>query len=48
MTISIKRADGGQVPPPLVNVSLPQPMNGYDGALFTISVFGSYFNVSSG
>ena len=46
MTMSVSRADGGQSPPPLTNYSLSQPMGGYNGALFTVSVFGSYFNVS--
>ena len=40
--------DGGQAPPPLSNLSLSQPLAGYNGALFTISVFGSYFNLTPG
>jgi hypothetical protein len=48
MAIDVRRADGGQSPPPLTGFSLPQPMNGYNGALFTISLFGPYFNVSPG
>jgi hypothetical protein len=48
MTMDVRRADGGQSPPPLTNLSLDQPMGGYNGTLFTISVFGSYFNVSPG
>lgn len=37
---------GGQSPPPFDNVNLSQPMNGYNGTLYTISLFGPYFNVS--
>ena len=48
MTIDVRRADGGQSPPPFLNFSLPQPMNGYNGALFTISLLGPYFDVSPG
>jgi hypothetical protein len=48
MTIDVRRADGGQSPPPLLSFSLPQPSNGYNGTLFTISLFGPYFNVSPG
>ncbi len=46
MTMDVSRADGGQSPPPLTNFSLPQPMGGYNAALFTVSIFGSYFNVT--
>ena len=46
MTMDVSRADGGQTPPPWTNVSLSQPMSGYNGALFTISLFGPYFNVT--
>jgi hypothetical protein len=46
MTMDVSRADGGQTPPPLTNLSLSQPMSGYNGALFTISLFGPYFNVT--
>ncbi len=46
MTMDVSLADGGQTPPPFTNVSLSQPISGYDGALFTISLFGSYFNVT--
>jgi hypothetical protein len=46
MTIEIRRADGGQSPPPFTGVSFDQPMGGYDRELFTISVFGGYFNIS--
>jgi hypothetical protein len=48
MTMDVSRADGGQSPPPLTNLSLDQPMDGYNGALFTISLFGSYFNITPG
>ena len=47
MTMDISRADGGQSPPPFTNVSLSQPISGYNGALFTISVLGPYFNVTA-
>jgi hypothetical protein len=46
MTMDVRRADGGQTPPPWTGISLAQPTTGYSGALFTISVFGPYFNVS--
>jgi hypothetical protein len=48
MTISMSRADGGQTPPPFTDLSLSQPMGGYNGASFTISIFGPYFNVTPG
>jgi len=48
MTIDVRRADGGQSPPPFLNFRLPQPSKGYNGAPFTISLFGPYFNVSPG
>jgi hypothetical protein len=48
MTIDVRRADGGQSPPPFAHFSLPQPSTGYNGTLFTISLFGPYFNVSPG
>jgi hypothetical protein len=46
MTMDVGLADGGQTPPPFSNVSLSQPIGGYNGALFTISLSGSYFNVT--
>jgi hypothetical protein len=46
MTIDVSRADGGQTPPPLTNLSLSQPMGGYSAALFSISLVGPYFNVT--
>jgi hypothetical protein len=46
MTMDISLADGGQSPPPFTNVSLSQPLSGYNGALFTISLLGPYFNVT--
>ena len=46
MTMDVSRADEGQTPPPMTNLSLSQPMSGYHGALFTISLFGPYFNVT--
>jgi hypothetical protein len=48
MTMNVSLADGGQSPPPFSNVALDQPIGGYDGALFTISLFGPYFNVTPG
>ncbi len=46
MTMDVSLADGGQTPPPFANISLSQPMNGYNGTLFAISLFSSYFNVT--
>jgi hypothetical protein len=46
MTMDVSRADGGQTPPPLTNLNLSQPMSGYNGTLFTISLAGPYFNVT--
>ena len=46
MTMDVSLADGGQSPPPLTDLSLSQPMTGYNGALFSISLFGPYFNVT--
>ena len=46
MTMDVSRADGGQSPPPFTNFNLPQPMGGYNAALFTVSVFGSSFNIN--
>jgi hypothetical protein len=48
MTMNVSLANGGQSPPPFSNVSLDQPIGGYDGTLFTISLFGPYFNVTPG
>ncbi len=46
MTMDVSLADGGQTPPPLTDLSLSQPMSGYNGALFSISLLGPYFNVT--
>jgi hypothetical protein len=47
MTMDVSRADGGgQSPPPWTNINLSQPLSGYNGVLFTISLFGSYFSVN--
>jgi hypothetical protein len=46
MTMNVSRADGGQTPPPFTNLNLSQPISGYNGTLFTISLFGPYFNVT--
>jgi hypothetical protein len=46
MTMNISRADGLPSPAPFENVDLSQPLNGYEGTLFTISLLGPYFNVN--
>jgi hypothetical protein len=46
MTMDVSLANGGQSPPPLTDLSLSQPMTGYNGALFSISLLGPYFNVT--
>lgn len=46
MTMNVSRADGLQSPAPFDNIQLSQPLGGYDGTLFTISLLGPYFNVS--
>jgi hypothetical protein len=46
MTMDVSRADGSQSPPPFTNINLAQPISGYNGTLFTISLFGPYFNVA--
>jgi hypothetical protein len=46
MTKEVSRADRAQSPAPFDNINLSQPLSGYDGALFTISLFVPYFNVS--
>lgn len=46
MTMDVRRADGVQTPPPWTNISLAQPLGGYNGVLFTISLFGPYFDVT--
>jgi hypothetical protein len=46
MTMDVSMTEGGLSPPPLTDLSLSQPMSGYNGALFTISLFGPYFNVT--
>ena len=46
MTMDVRRADGGQTPPPWSSINLAQPITGYNGTLFTISVFGPYFDVT--
>jgi hypothetical protein len=48
MTMDVSQPDGSQTPPPWTGLSLDQPMSGYNGTLFTISAFGSYFNVTPG
>ncbi len=46
MTMDVSRADRGQSPTPFSNISLSEPLGGYNGALFTISLLGPYFNVT--
>jgi hypothetical protein len=46
MTMDISLANGGQSPPAFTDVSLSEPVSGYNGALFTISLLGPYFNVT--
>lgn len=46
MSMDVSRADGGQTPPPFNNVNLSEPIGGYKGTTFSISVFGSWFNIS--
>ncbi len=46
MSMDVSRADRGQSPLPFNNINLSQPLGGYSGALFTISLFGPYFNVT--
>ncbi len=46
MTMTVSMANGSQTPPPFSNVALDQPIDGYDGTLFTISLFSGYFNVT--
>ena len=46
MTMGISRADGLQSPAPFDNIQLSQPLGGYGGTLFTISLLGPYFNVN--
>jgi hypothetical protein len=46
MTMNISRADRLQSPAPFDNIQLSQPLGGYGGTLFTISLLGPYFNVN--
>jgi hypothetical protein len=47
MTMDVSSANGGsQSPTPFNDVMLSQPLGGYNGTLFTISLFGPYFNVT--
>jgi hypothetical protein len=46
MMMNVSRAGGGDTPPPWDNINLSQPMNGYNGIVFTVSLFGSYFSVN--
>jgi hypothetical protein len=46
MTMNVSRADGLTSPAPFNNINLSQPLNGYEGTLFSISLLGPYFNVN--
>jgi hypothetical protein len=46
ITMDVRRADGGLSPAPWTDISLSQPIGGYNGTLFSISLVGPYFNVS--
>jgi len=46
MTMDVKSAQGGQSPPPWTDINLSQPLSGYNGILFTISLVGPYFSVN--
>ena len=46
MTMDVSRADRGQSPAPFNDIDLSQPLNGYSGTVFTISLLGPYFNVT--
>ena len=46
MTMNISRSDGLPSPAPFDNIELSQPLDGYDGNLFSISLLGPYFNVN--
>jgi hypothetical protein len=46
MTMDVSSAEGGQSPPPWTDINLSQPLSGYNGILFTISLFGPYFSVN--
>lgn len=45
MTINVRNANGGSPPP--YTTGLNRPISGYNGALFTVSVFAGYFSVGS-
>ena len=46
MTMDVSSANGGpQSPTPFNDVMLSQPLGGYNGTQFTISLLGPYFNV---
>jgi hypothetical protein len=46
MMMNVSRYNGGDSPPPFDNANLSQPLNGYNGITFTISLFGAYFTVN--
>ena len=46
MTMDVRLAYGGQTPPAWTGINLSQPMGGYNGTVFTISLFGPFFSVS--
>jgi hypothetical protein len=47
ITIDVKQKNGVQKPPPLKDYPLGQPLSGYHGKLFSISIFGDVFSVSA-
>jgi hypothetical protein len=46
ISINVRRSDGLQPPPPLTNYVLNRPISGYNGKLFTITVFANLYSVS--
>jgi hypothetical protein len=48
MTMSVSTANGSRPPYPLTNYQLSKPINGYFGTLFTVTILGQYFAVSTG
>jgi hypothetical protein len=45
--IDVQAKDNPRIPPPLKNYSLIQPMGGYRGEVFSITLVGPYFALSS-
>jgi hypothetical protein len=46
ITLNIQRSDGLRPPPPSIGNILNRPIGGYNGKLFTITVFANLFSVS--